>query len=120
MKISERTVKRLGEVITGGKGYRPIGQGPDRMTFFIVGVPLNLRMPSSAKHRSSRKTGPQQTVIHMAPSMMEVSRGIGVFFSASLYGSFTLLHNFEWSTGNGPFVRCRANPNPCTGMTEFP
>jgi hypothetical protein len=34
MKISERTVKRLGEVITGDKGISPYRGGPKLVSFF--------------------------------------------------------------------------------------
>lgn len=31
MKLSERTVKRLGEIITGDKGFSPTGEGQATM-----------------------------------------------------------------------------------------
>ena len=34
MKISERTIKRLGELITGDKGLSPCGGGPKLVSFF--------------------------------------------------------------------------------------
>ena len=34
MKISERTVKRLGEIITGDKGISPYRGGPKLVSFF--------------------------------------------------------------------------------------
>ena len=34
MKISERTVKRLGEIITGDKGLSPYRSGPKLVSFF--------------------------------------------------------------------------------------
>jgi len=34
MKVSERTIKRLAEIITGDKGLSPYRSGPMLVTFF--------------------------------------------------------------------------------------
>jgi hypothetical protein len=34
MKISERTIKRLGEIITGDKAFSPYRSGPKLVSFF--------------------------------------------------------------------------------------
>jgi hypothetical protein len=48
MKISERTVKRLGEIITGDKGISPYRGGPKLVSFFNE---CGTRVTSHPKHR---------------------------------------------------------------------
>jgi len=36
MKISERTIKRLGEIITGDKALSPYRSGPKLVSFFTI------------------------------------------------------------------------------------
>jgi integrase len=42
MKISERTIKRLGEIITGDKALSPYRSGPKLVSFFndFLGIPV--------------------------------------------------------------------------------
>jgi hypothetical protein len=52
MKISERTVKRLGEIITGDKGISPYRGGPKLVSFFNeCGTRVTAHFTSHPKHR---------------------------------------------------------------------